>query len=205
MFNLLRRKACKNKVKNPTLLIIIIIFSFILLSFAVYRLAGEPMLPRQNDENIVKKTEKYKEEDLKKIIRSMGLKITDQRLLIITCLHDSEIKLGERHVTAQELYERVAKRDPSVGFATVYRFLRDLANKNFVTEVRMGGQASRYELTTKEHHDHLTCTTCGKIVEFENKKIEKLQEQVAEYFGFVLTNHILELYGLCSSCQTKKD
>jgi Fur family ferric uptake transcriptional regulator len=92
-----------------------------------------------------------------------------------------------------------------VGFATVYRFLRDLANKNFVTEVRMGGQASRYELTTKEHHDHLTCTGCGKIVEFENKKIEKLQEQVAEYFGFVLTNHILELYGLCSSCQTKKD
>jgi Fur family ferric uptake transcriptional regulator len=163
------------------------------------------MLPRQNDENIVKKTEKYKEEDLKKIIRSMGLKITDQRLLIITCLHDAEIKLGERHVTAQELYERVAKRDPGVGFATVYRFLRDLANKNFVTEVRMGGQASRYELTTKEHHDHLTCTTCGKIVEFENKKIEKLQEQVAEYFGFVLTNHILELYGLCSSCQTKKD
>ena len=163
------------------------------------------MLPRQNDENIVKKTEKYKEEDLKKIIRSMGLKITDQRLLIITCLHDAEVKLGERHVTAQELYERVVKRDPSVGFATVYRFLRDLANKNFVTEVRMGGQASRYELTTKEHHDHLTCTNCGKIVEFENKKIEKLQEQVAEYFGFVLTNHILELYGLCSSCQTKKD
>ena len=187
------------------LMIIIIIFTFILSAIAVYRLLGELMLPRQNDENIVKKTEKYKEEDLKKIIRSMGLKITDQRLLIITCLHDAEVKLGERHVTAQELYERVVKRDPSVGFATVYRFLRDLANKNFVTEVRMGGQASRYELTTKEHHDHLTCTNCGKIVEFENKKIEKLQEQVAEYFGFVLTNHILELYGLCSSCQTKKD
>lgn len=162
------------------------------------------MLPRQNDENIIKKQERYKDEDLKKMIRSMGLKITDQRLLIINCLHDSELKSGERHVTAQELYEKVVKKDPSVGFATVYRFLRDLANKNFVTEVRMGGQASRYELTTKDHHDHLTCTRCGKIVEFENKKIEKLQLQVAEYFGFVLTNHILELYGVCSACQTKE-
>jgi Fur family ferric uptake transcriptional regulator len=163
------------------------------------------MLPRQLDETIVKKQEKFKDEDLKKIIRSMGLKITDQRLLIITCLHDAEIKLGERHVTAQELFERVTKKDSSVGFATVYRFLRDMANKGFVTEVRMGGQASRYELTSKEHHDHLTCTKCGKIVEFENKKIEKLQEQVAEYFGFVLTNHILELYGVCSTCQTRNE
>lgn len=161
------------------------------------------MLPRQNDENIVKKQERYKEDDLKKIIRSMGLKVTDQRLMIINCLHDSESRSGERHVTAQELFEKVAKRDSSIGFATVYRFLRDLANKNFVTEVRMGGGASRYELTTREHHDHLTCTKCGKIQEFENKKIEKLQVQVAEYFGFVLTNHILELYGLCSTCHTK--
>ena len=163
------------------------------------------MLPRQSDENIIRKAERFKEEDFKKIIRSMGLKVTGQRMLIIGCLHESEIKSGERHVTAQELYERVVKKDTSIGFATVYRFLRDMADNNFVTEVRMGAQASRYELTTKEHHDHLTCTKCRKIVEFENKKIEKLQLQVAEYFGFVLTDHILELYGLCSSCQVKAD
>lgn len=161
------------------------------------------MLPRQIDHDIVRKPERYKEEDFKKIIRSMGLKITEQRLTIIDCLHDSEAKSGERHVTAQELFEKVVKRDPRVGFATVYRFLRDLADKNFVTEVRMGGHSSRYELSTKEHHDHLTCTHCGKICEFENKKIEKLQIQVAEYFGFKLTNHILELYGLCPACQAR--
>lgn len=161
------------------------------------------MLPRQNDQDIVKKQERYKEEDFKKIIRSMGLKITDQRLMIINCLHDSEAKSGERHVTAQELFEKVSKRDANIGFATVYRFLRDLADKQFVTEVRMGGQPSRYELSTRDHHDHLTCTKCGKICEFENKKIEKLQVQVAEYFGFKLTNHILELYGVCPSCQSK--
>jgi len=160
-------------------------------------------LPRPADENIIKKQERFQTEDFKKMIRSMGLKITDQRLLILNCLHDSEAKSGERHVTAQELYEKVSLKDDSVGFATVYRFLRDLAEKNLVTEVRMGGQSSRYELSTKEHHDHLTCTVCGKICEFENKKIEKLQVQVAEYFGFKLTNHILELYGICPSCQAK--
>lgn len=163
------------------------------------------MLPRQIEQQTIKKNERLKEEDFKKIIRSMGLKITDQRLQIINCLHDPDFKFNERHVTAQELYEKVSKKDTKVGFATVYRFLRDLADKKFVTEVRMGGQPSRYELSTKEHHDHLTCTQCGKICEFENKKIENLQIQVAEYFGYKLTNHILELYGICPSCQAKHD
>ena len=163
------------------------------------------MLPRQSDQDTIKKHERNKDEDFKKIIRSMGLKITGQRLLIINCLHNNETKGGERHVTAQELFEKVSKRDSKIGFATVYRFLRELADKNFLTEVRMGGQSSRYELSTKDHHDHLTCTKCGKICEFENNKIEKLQIQVAEYFGYKLTDHILELYGLCSSCQTIGD
>ena len=160
-------------------------------------------LPRPQDEDIVRKEERFQGEDFKRMIRSMGLKITEQRLLILNCLHDSGARSGERHVTAQELYEKVSLKDASVGFATVYRFLRDLAEKGFVTEVRMGGQSSRYELTTQHHHDHLTCTQCGKICEFENKKIEKLQVQVAEYFGFKLTNHILELYGICPACQAK--
>lgn len=160
-------------------------------------------LPRPHDEDIVRKEERFQIEDFRKMIRSMGLKITEQRLLILNCLHDSEARSGGRHVTAQELYEKVSLKDSSVGFATVYRFLRDLAEKQFVTEVRMGGQSSRYELTTKDHHDHLTCVQCGKICEFENKKIEKLQVQVAEYFGFKLTNHILELYGVCPACQAQ--
>lgn len=160
-------------------------------------------LPRQSDSDIIKYNERYQSDDFKKMIRAMGLKITGQRMLILACLHDAEAVSGERHVTAQELFEKVSVVDNSVGFATVYRFLRNLAEKNFVTEVRMGGQSSRYELTTQHHHDHLTCTSCGRICEFENTKIEKLQTQVAEHFGFVLTSHILELYGTCPSCQEK--
>ncbi len=158
-------------------------------------------LPRQNSSEIIKYKERFQQDDFKKMIRAMGLKITTQRMLILACLHDAEALSGERHVTAQELFEKVSALDNSVGFATVYRFLRNLAEKNFVTEVRMGGQSSRYELTTQHHHDHLTCTSCGRICEFENPKIEKLQTQVAEHFGFILTSHILELYGTCPSCQ----
>lgn len=158
-------------------------------------------LPRQNSTEIIKFEERFQQDDFKKMIRAMGLKITGQRMLILACLHDAEALSGERHVTAQELFEKVSQLDNSVGFATVYRFLRNLAEKNFVTEVRMGGQSSRYELTTQYHHDHLTCTSCGRICEFENPKIEKLQSQVAEHFGFILTSHILELYGVCPSCQ----
>jgi len=162
-----------------------------------------PVLPRHSDGETVKKSERFINEDFKKMIRSMNLKITDQRMLILACLHDGEKKSGDRHVTAQELFEKASLKDSSVGFATVYRFLRALADHELVTEVRMGGQSSRYELTPKEHHDHLTCTKCGKICEFENDKIEKLQVQVASHFGFKLTNHILELYGICPDCQKK--
>ena len=160
-------------------------------------------LPRPFDHEIIKINERFQNDDFKRIIRDMGLKITTQRLLILSCLHNAEILANDRHVTAQELFEKVSEIDSRVGFATVYRFLRNLAEHRFVTEVRMGGQSSRYELNTQHHHDHLTCTGCGKICEFENAKIEKLQAQVAEHFGFVLTSHILELYGLCPACQKK--
>ncbi len=174
---------------------------FMAQALSVNTLQLSTALPRQNDSEIIKFNERFQIDDFKKMIRTMGLKITSQRMLILKCLHDAEALSGERHVTAQELFEKVAVLDKSVGFATVYRFLRNLAEKNFVTEVRMGGQSSRYELTTQHHHDHLTCTGCGRICEFENPKIEKLQAQVAEHFGFILTSHILELYGQCPSCQ----
>jgi len=163
-----------------------------------------PVLPVHQTTETKHKGDRYQIDDFKKMIRSMNLKITDQRILILQSLYDSDKKSGERHVTAQELYEKVYARDNSVGFATVYRFLRDLSAHELVTEVRMGGQASRYELTPKDHHDHLTCTKCGKICEFENNKIEELQKQVATFFGFQLTGHVLELFGVCPDCQNKE-
>jgi len=156
-------------------------------------------LPRQQPEDTKVYVDSVSDGDIKKIIRSLNLKATPQRILILKTL-----KQGRRHVTAQELYEELLRVDKGIGFATVYRFLRSLADHNFVTEVKMGHMPARYELNSRTHHDHLTCTRCGRICEFENKSIENLQLKVAQQFGFCLTHHILELYGLCSSCQMEE-
>jgi Fur family transcriptional regulator, ferric uptake regulator len=135
----------------------------------------------------------------KQVIRDLGLKVTEQRILILDI-----IRAGTSHFTAQDAFEAVAKKNPGLGFATVYRFLRTLSENRFVTEIRMGGMPARYEWAGKQHHDHLTCVACGKIVEFENLEIERLQETVATLFGFELTGHILELYGKCPECRKLK-
>jgi Fur family transcriptional regulator, ferric uptake regulator len=143
--------------------------------------------------------ERLDEDSLKRIIRAMRLKVTSQRMAILKSL-----SRGRAHVTAQEVYEIVHKAHPEIGFATVYRFLRSLNDKGYVTEVRMGGFPARYELTPQSHHDHLTCVNCGKIVEFESKEIEDLQLLVARDNSFLLTGHVLELYGVCPSCQEQE-
>ena len=134
----------------------------------------------------------------KKVIRDLGLKVTNQRVQILDC-----IRTGPSHFTAQEVFESVTMRSPEIGFATVYRFLRTLSEKTYVTEVRLGGMPARYEWAAKRHHDHLTCTSCARIVEFENAEIERLQDRVAKQHGFTLTSHVLELYGLCPQCQSE--
>ncbi len=155
-----------------------------------------PQLPRSQGEEKIIKRERLDEKTFKQMIRAMNLKVTDQRLSILEALHE-----GRAHVSAQEVFEAVSEKYPEIGFATVYRFLRTLTENSFVTEVRMGGLPARYELTPKSHHDHLTCISCGKICEFENSHIEDLQEKVARQFGFRLTSHVLELYGVCADCQ----
>jgi len=146
-------------------------------------------------ERIVQR-ESYTELQLKNMIRDMGLKVTQQRLAILRALNE-----GRVHVTVQEVFEVVSQTHSDVGFATVYRFLKKLKIKQHVTEVRMGGGAARYELASKTHHDHLTCVGCGLIIEFEDAEIETKQNVVAEKFGFNLTHHVHELYGVCNRCQ----
>lgn len=137
------------------------------------------------------------EQNFKQIIRSMNLKVTHQRLAILEILYH-----GERHTTAQEVFERVHQKFPEIGFATVYRFLKTLTEQRIVTEVRMGGLPARYEFSASQHHhDHMSCVRCGLICEFENQEIERLQERVARQLGFRLVSHVLELYGLCPRCQ----
>jgi Fur family ferric uptake transcriptional regulator len=139
-----------------------------------------------------------KEKAPEKIIRQMGLKVTQQRRALIKAIQGVKA-----HLTAQEVHDIVRIDHPEMGFATVYRFLRILSDMGFISEIRVGRLPARYEWAGKKHHDHLTCTQCGLICEFENDQIENLQQQVAQRLGFQLTGHVLELFGLCPQCQNK--
>ena len=139
-------------------------------------------------------------EHLSEYLQNQGLKATSQRDKIL----DIFTRAGE-HLSAEELYVRVKKAHPRIGYATVYRTLKLFAEAGLAQERRFDDGFTRYEHTAPEaHHDHLICTSCGTILEFENERIEALQEDVARKNHFKVQSHKLELYGLCNVCQRKK-
>jgi len=139
-------------------------------------------------------------EHLSEYLVDQGLKSTSQRDKIL----DVFVKAG-RHLSAEELYARVRKSHPGIGFATVYRTLKLLAEAGLAQERRFDDGFTRYEHASPDaHHDHLICTRCGAIIEFENERIEALQQDVARKNRFKVLSHKLELYGLCEVCQGKK-
>jgi Fur family transcriptional regulator, ferric uptake regulator len=108
------------------------------------------------------------------------------------------------HVSVDELLARVRRREPGVGHATVYRTLRLLEETGLATSHQFGDGPTRYEPSAgTRHHDHLVCTGCGVIVEFEEPEIERLQDEVARDRGFVTESHRLELYGRCPTCRDR--
>lgn len=138
-------------------------------------------------------------EQLSEYLAGQGLKSTRQRDEILNIF----VSAG-RHLSAEELYLLVKKPHPGIGYATVYRTLKLLASAGLAEERRFEDGYTRYEYrATDGHHDHLICTKCGKIIEFENVRIEELQQDVARKNRFQVQNHKLELYGLCSECQGK--
>ena len=124
-----------------------------------------------------------------------GLRSTAQRRTIADAFFS-----GPNHITIEDLLARVREDDPKIGYATVYRTLKLFTECGIAAERNFGDGPSRYELSdesTDEHHDPLICTECGKIIEFHDERIEKLQEQVAKEFGFTIETHKHEIYGLC--------
>ncbi len=131
-------------------------------------------------------------------VQRHGLKSSTRRDLILETLAN----IG-RHVSADELLRAVRIRDPRIGAATVYRTLRLLQDSGIVSERHFEGGATLFELVTDTHHDHLICTMCKTIVEFEDAEIEKGQHRVAAEYGYELLTHRHELYGLCAKCRRK--
>ncbi len=133
------------------------------------------------------------------ILKSNKLKFTSQREAILQTLYTHP-----QHFTSENLYLLVKKNYAklNIGIATVYRTLSLLEENGLVSSISLGTQGKKFEIANKPHHDHLICEGCGEIIEFENPKIEQLQEEVAKENGFLLTNHLMQLYGLCQKCQT---
>ena len=140
-----------------------------------------------------------KKEKLKAFLKEKGFKSTRQRDLVAS----EFLKTGE-HVTAEELYQTINKKHKDIGLTTVYRTLKLLKKSGLAAERVFADNLTRYEpLSEEDHHDHLICLHCNSITEFENPKIERLQEKIAEDFGFYTVSHKMELYGYCSACKDK--
>ena len=132
-------------------------------------------------------------------IQKAGLRRTGQRDLILETFLNTE-----EHLTSEDLYWLVSKEDPSIGHTTVYRTLKLLTEAGLAREVRFGDNKTYYEHHyDHEHHDHMICTECGKVIEFFSQEIENLQDEMAAKFGFALSHHSLRMWGLCPECQAK--
>lgn len=134
---------------------------------------------------------------LDRYMAERGLKSTRQRSLII------DVFFGMHgHLSVEEVWARVRQDDPRVSVATVYRTMKLLSESGLAHARNFGDGQTRYEPAVgRDHHDHLICTRCGTIIEFENDQIERMQDAVARRHGFKVVSHKMELYGLCRSCQ----
>ncbi len=110
---------------------------------------------------------------------------------------ESKLTYGESdHPDVDELYKRVVKIDPKISIATVYRTVKLFEESGIITKHDFKGGKARYEELSESHHDHLIDIKTGEIIEFVDEEIEKLQEKVAQKYGYKLVDHKLELYGV---------
>ncbi|MFZ5526655.1 MAG: ferric iron uptake transcriptional regulator [Pseudomonadota bacterium] len=126
-------------------------------------------------------------------LQATGLKATGPRIKILQILRDSP----NRHLTAEDIYRHLALDGAEIGLATVYRVLGQFEQAGLLVRNHFEGGKAVYEINEGSHHDHLVCLACGRVEEFHDSVIEKLQQQIAASRGYSLQDHSLALYGLC--------
>ena len=132
---------------------------------------------------------------LARYLEEHNLKRTKQREAILAAFLEAS-----GHITSEEIHNRVRVDHPNIGYTTVYRTMKLLCEAGVASERHFDDGVTRYEIE-HEHHDHLVCTRCGKIIEFECRSIEATQNRIAGEHGFVVLRHRHELYGHCSECR----
>ena len=129
-----------------------------------------------------------------------GLNLTHQREEILRCLMEAD-----RHLGVEEVYERVRRKDRTIGRATVFRTVRLLQECGLVAEVGAANGRSKFELKAdRPHHDHMICVECGRIMEFQSPMMERFQDEAIRRHGFVALWHRHEIFGRCHDCQEQK-
>ena len=129
--------------------------------------------------------------DIEALAVSAGMRMTDQRRVIARVLSDSQ-----DHPDVEEVYKRAVAEDEAISIATVYRTVRLFEEAGILTRHDFGDSRARYEPAPEDHHDHLIDIQSGKVIEFTNDEIERLQTEVAEKLGYKLVDHRLELYAV---------
>ncbi len=131
-------------------------------------------------------------------LRDAGYRLTGPRLTILDILEGSH-----GHITAAELLRQVEVRDPSIGRASVFRTLDLMIKLGIVWPTVQGGTTVHYMLMPSEHHHHIVCTGCGRLIEFEDCGLGALIRALETRFDVRIDGHLLELYGVCAECRAR--
>lgn len=132
-------------------------------------------------------------------LRKHGYKLTPQRQAVIDTIVASQDML-----TPARVYEKVSREHPDIGLVTVYRTLELLSRLGLICELHSGGTCPTYTASNPEHHHHLICSACGKVVDFTGHNLAPLENRLTRESGFKIQNHVLEFIGVCSTCQETK-
>jgi Fur family ferric uptake transcriptional regulator len=130
-------------------------------------------------------------------LKDAGLKITLPRIKILQILESSPV----HHLSAEDVYKNLLAANEEIGLATVYRVLTQFESAELVIRHHFEGGHSVFELADSEHHDHIVCLMWGRVDEYTAGEIEKRQRNIAAKLGFELTDHKLNMFGLCADCR----
>jgi Fur family transcriptional regulator, ferric uptake regulator len=133
-------------------------------------------------------------------IKQAGLKVTAPRVAILSILESC----GKRHLSAEDVYKELLNNGEEIGLATVYRVLTQFEGAGLVCRRHFETGQSVFELNSGDHHDHLVCIKCGKVVEFCDPMIEERQSKIAAERNFRIEDHSLVIYGICADCDKAK-
>ena len=160
------------------------------------------MLPKRIDDHASISRESLREaQDIFHThLKKVGLKHTGQRDAILRTFLETRA-----HLSTDELFRLVRKRDPKIGITTVYRTLKLLAECGLASEVAFHDGVSRYEHQhNRRSHHHMVCTQCGSSVEFFSPEVDRIEQEIGHKFHYDTTRHTFQIYGNCEECRKRK-